>query len=230
MGRSPRPVDTGLVYHALNRGNNREVVFHDDDDFRAFLLILGQTQQKYPFRLYGYCLMSNHFHLLLRPEPGVSISRVFQSLTVAHTGRHHRRYQTGGHLWQGRFKSPVVQEDEHFWTVLRYIEANPLRAGIVTDPRDYPWSSYASHGLGRPDPLLSPFPEWDALGPDEKSRRSAWRAKVRAALPASEQTAIGDSLRGGRPFGHPDWVRNTAESLGISWERRPRGRPRKSEM
>ena len=128
MGKPPRIIGDDLIYHALNRGNNGQAVFEDDNDLDAFLQAMGQTQTRYPFRLYGYCLMPNHFHFLLKPEPGVSISRVIQSMTVAHTWRHHKRRQSIGHVWQGRFKSPVIQDDEHFWTVLRYIEANPLRA------------------------------------------------------------------------------------------------------
>ena len=134
MGRLPRPVQDGLVFHALNRGNNRDCVFASPEDHEAFLAALAKTQQRYPFRLYGYCLMTNHFHLLLRPGPGQSISRILQSLTVAHTWRYHRRHRTVGHVWQGRFKSPVIQDDDHLLVVLRYIEANPLRAGMVSDP------------------------------------------------------------------------------------------------
>ncbi len=111
MGRTLRPTDEGLVYHAINRGNNREAVLLDDEDRLAFLWGLRRIRLRYPFRLYGYCLMSNPFHLLLRPEPGATISRILQSLTVAHTWRHHRRHRTVGHVWQGRFKSPVVQEE-----------------------------------------------------------------------------------------------------------------------
>src|SRR5690349_6117192 len=107
MGRQPRPVADGLLYHALNRGNNRGPVFCADEDYRAFLKALAQTQARYPFRLYGYCLMTNHFHLLLQPADGVSISRVLQSLTVAHTWHYHRRHGTVGYVWQGRFRSPV---------------------------------------------------------------------------------------------------------------------------
>src|SRR6185437_8602894 len=162
---------------AINRGNNRDVVFLDDEDHLAFLGSLGRTQLRYPFRLYGYCLMSNHFHLLLRPEIGVTISRILQSLSVAHTWRFHRRHRSVGHVWQGRFKSPVIQDDSHLWTVLRYIEANPLRARMVADPADYPWSSYRTHGEGADDPLLTPVPEWTNLGQDEPMRQAAWRRK-----------------------------------------------------
>src|SRR5262249_17125018 len=122
MGRLPRAIDDGLVYHALNRGNNRVDVLAADDDREAFLVALGRTRERYPFRLFGYCLMSNHFHLLLRPGAGQTISRILQSLTVAHTWRYHRRHRTSGHVWQGRFRSPVIQDDMHLLVVLRYIE------------------------------------------------------------------------------------------------------------
>ncbi|WP_165075057.1 REP-associated tyrosine transposase [Paludisphaera rhizosphaerae] len=228
MGRSLRLVEDGLVYHAINRGNNRDVVFLDDDDHAAFLDALGRTQAKYPFRLFGYCLMSNHFHLLLRPEEGVSISRVLQSLTVTHTWRYHRRRRTSGHVWQGRFKSPVVQDEGHLLTVLRYIEANPLRAGMVEDPTTYRWSSAPAHATGLANPLLAPFPEWDALGRDERSRQSAWRRKLRGSQPEAEILAIRTSLRTGLPFGEPEWADSLAAALGRT-PPRPRGRPRKAE-
>jgi putative transposase len=225
MGRLLRPDDDGLTFHAINR----DVVLADDDDHLAFLHSLSQTQPRYPFRLYGYCLMSNHFHLLIRPEPGITISRVLQSLTVAHTYRFHRRHHTVGHVWQGRFKSPVVQTDDHLWAVLRYIEANPLRAGMVADPAAYRWSSYPAHGEGRADPLLTPLPEWSDLGPDEPSRRAAWRRKVMAEQPATDVDSIRRSLRGGLPFGDAAWVEEMAGKLGQKLERRPPGRPRKAE-
>jgi putative transposase len=226
MGRLPRIVEPGLVYHALNRGNNRATVFADDDDDQlAFLQTLANTKERYPFRLLGYCLMSNHFHLLLRPEPKQSISRILQSLTVAHTWRYHKRHRTSGHVWQGRFKSPVIQDDRHLLVVLRYIEANRLRARMVADLADYRWSSFQQHGMGRDDPLLSPFPEWDELGRTEAERRKRWRAKVRAVQAEPELDAVRRSLRSGRPFGAGDWTERMADRLGIDLNPRPRGRP-----
>src|SRR5262249_3859475 len=155
------------------------------------------TQLRYPFRLFGYCLMTNHVHLLLRPEPGQSISRVMQSLTVAHTRRYHTKHRSVGHVWQGRFRSPVVQDGDHLLAVLRYIEANPTRARMVDDPGDYAWSSYASHGLGRDDPLLSPFPEWKALGRTDAERRGRWRRRVASTQQDAEVISIRDSVRTG---------------------------------
>jgi putative transposase len=230
MGRLPRAIDDGLVYHALNRGNNRAAVFADDEDHLAFLQALAGAKERYPFRLLGYCLMTNHFHLLLRPEPGQSISRILQSLTVAHTWRYHRRHRTSGHVWQGRFKSPVIQDDMHLLVVLRYIEANPLRARMVADPAEYRWSSFPHHGLGQDDPLLSPFPEWEELGRTEAERRRRWRAKVRAVQGESELDAVRRSLGSGRPYGAAEWTERMAERLGIDLTPRPRGRPRKEKM
>jgi len=172
--------------------------------------------------------MSNHFHLLLRPEPGQSISRILPSLTVAHTWRYHKHNHTSGHVWQGRFKSPVIQDDSHLLVVLRSIEANPLRAQMVADPADYRWSSFQSHGLGKDDPLLSSFPEWEELGRTRAARRARWRAKVRAVPGEAELTTVRSSLRNGRPFGSPEWTQRMAERLHIDLNPRPRGRPRKA--
>jgi len=155
----PRPIDDHLVYHVINRGNNRAPVFHDDEDYVAFLRAIDDLKQRRPFAFYGYCLMPNHVHLLIRPLE-TPISRLMQSLLVSHTQRYHRRHQSGGHVWQGRFKSPVIQDDDHLLTVLRYIEANPLRAQMVEIAGDYRWSSFAAHGLGRLDPLLDPIAEY----------------------------------------------------------------------
>jgi putative transposase len=229
MGRLTRTIDDGLVYHALNRGNNRAEVFGDDADRLAFLDALAKARERYPFRLFGYCLLTNHFHLLLRPEPGQSISRILQSLTVAHTWRHHKRHRTSGHVWQGRFKSPVIEDDTHLLVVLRYIEANPVRAKIVEDAAEHRWSSYPCHGLGHDDALLSPFPEWEELGRTEAERRRRWRTKVHAPQGEAELTSVRGSLRSGRPLGTPEWTEKIAQRLNIDLLPRPRGRPRKGK-
>jgi REP-associated tyrosine transposase len=230
MGRLARPIEDGLVYHALNRGNNGAPVFCDDSDFRAFLEALGQSQTRYPFRLLGYCLMTNHFHLLIRPEPGQSISRILQSVTVAHTWRYRKRHHASGHVWQGRFKSPLVQDDAHLLVVLRYIEANPLRAGMMSDLAEYPWSSYRHHGLGEADPLLGPVPKWQKLGRTPAERRSRWRTRVHAAQPRRELLAVRQSVQTGRPFGELSWVEKMALALDMPLVARPRGRPRNQPM
>jgi putative transposase len=228
MPRLPRPADQGQVYHALNRGNNRADVFDGADDYEAFLEALARAQERYPFRLYGYCLMTNHFHLLLRPEAGQTVSRILQSVSVAHTARCHKRHGSVGHVWQGRFKSPVVQDDGHLLVVLRYIEANPLRAGMVARASDYRWSSFGAHGAGRSDPLLSPLPELDALGRTPAERQMRWRRRVEGVQRKDEVERVRETLRTGKPLGSPEWVESVAARLGVNLNPRPRGRPPKS--
>ena len=179
--------------------------FFDEEDYHAFLRALRQTQERYPFELFAYTLMTNHFHLVLRPALGQSISRILQSLTVAHTWRYHRQHGGVGHVWQGRFKSPVIQEDNHLLTVLRYVEANPWRAGMVTDLKDYPWSSYANHGLGLPDPHLSEAPVWAGLGKTPAKRQAFWRRWVHEPMTEGELKALRRSVTSGRPFGSQEW-------------------------
>jgi putative transposase len=228
MGRQPRLVADGLVYHALNRGNNRARVFCHDADFQQFLDALAQTKERYPFRLYAYCLMDNHFHLVLEPAAGQKISRILQSLTVAHTWHYHQASTTSGHVWQGRFKSPVVSADEHLLTVMRYIESNPLRAGMVRDLSCYRWSSYPAHGLGQRLPVVDEAPLWVALGQSEEARQSYWRGWLHTPLTEKELSAVRRSVTSGRPFGPASWVEQTAARLGLELVPRPRGRPRKT--
>ena len=201
MGRLPRPTGDDFIYHAINRGNNRANVLGPDGERDMFLGDLARTKARYPFALFGYCLMSNRFHLLLKPAPGQSISRILQSLTVAHTWRHHRRQGTSGHVWQGRCRSPVIQDSDHLLVVLRYIEANPVRAAMVADPCEYTWSSHRCHGAGHADPILDSFPEWEQLGRTEPERRARWRRKVRGEQPAKKLDGVRSSVRSGRPYG-----------------------------
>jgi putative transposase len=227
MPRPLRPIDDRLVYHVINRGNNRAPVFFEDGDYEAFLNALGDLKGRRPFEFYGYCLMPNHVHLLIRPLD-TPISRLMQSLLVSHTQRYHRRHQSGGHVWQGRFKSPVIQDDDHLLTVLRYIEANPLRARMVEAAGDYRWSSFASHGLGRADPLLDPLTTHESLAKTPQARRRRWSAFVHQTPSDEELAAIRRSCSTGLPLGTPDWVEGLAARLGLDLTIRPRGRPRKT--
>ena len=227
MPRPLRPVDDGLIYHVINRGNNRQKVFRKPADFQAFLQALADLKNRKPFELYGYCLMTNHIHLLLRPT-GVTISRIVQSLLVSHTQRYHKHYKSAGHVWQGRFKSPVIQNDEHLLTVLRYIEANPLRAAIVERAEDYPWSSYRARGAGQAEELLDRLPAYEELSPYAKVRERLWEAKVHGPLDKATLQRIRRSSATGLPYGADAWVARLAQKLDLDLAIRPRGRPKKA--
>ncbi|HWB08224.1 MAG TPA: transposase [Pirellulales bacterium] len=229
MPRPLRPIEEGLIYHVIDRGNNRQDVFHKEADFEAFLQALGDLKKRKPFELYGYCLLNNHFHLLLRPI-AAPISRIMQSLLVSHTQRYHKHYCSGGHVWQGRFKSPVIQNDEHLLTVLRYIEANPLRAKIVKRAEDYPWSSYRAHGRGEGDELLDRLILYERLSPYAAVRQRLWAKKVHLPLEEPTLAAIRRSSATGLPYGGQRWVESLAKKLDLDLTIRPRGRPRKSDV
>jgi len=184
-------------------------------------------QQRKPFALYGYRLLDNHFHLLIRTR-GASISRIMQSLLVSHTQQYHRNHRSGGHVWQGRFKSLVIQNDEHLLTVVRSIEANPLRARVVARAEDYPWSSYRVHGLREASPLVDSLITYEALSPHPAVRQRKWAEFVHRPLDEQRLAAIRRSTETGLPYGDFAWVQRLAKKLALDLTIRPCGRPRKA--
>jgi len=229
MPRSPRPIADGLIYHVINRGNNRQPVFLGEGDNAAFLKTIADLKQRNAFELYGYWLMSNHVHLLLRPQEG-SISRSVQGLLISHAHRYHRFHQTRGHVWQGRFKSPVIQDDDHLPAVLRYIEANPVRAKLVERAGEYRWSSFACHGDGRHNGLLDAVLPYDALAVHAGTRQGRWSAYVHRTPDEVELAALRRSGETGLPFAEPAWTDRLGRRLKFDLAIRPRGRPRKDQV
>jgi putative transposase len=223
MPRAIRKCPGGFVYHVLNRANGRLRIFKKPEDFAAFERILAEGVQRFSIRLTGYCLMSNHWHLLLWPRDDDEVSRFMHWLTLTHTQRWHASHRTAGmgHLYQGRFKSFPVQSGSHYLTVLRYIEQNPLRKGMVKTSTDWPYSSLAvRQGIAKEGlrisagPVALP-PKWDKLAdllPNEPDLKK-----------------LENCLRRGSPFGHEDWIAKTVGHLELELTLRPRGRPRKGE-
>lgn len=181
---------------------------------------MAEAHERLPMRLTGYCLMSNHFHLVLWPHKDGDLSRWMQWLLTSHVRRYHRHYRGSGHVWQGRFKAFPIQADEHYWTVLRYVERNPLRAGIVTRSQDWEWSSLKRTPRSHPDGLLSE-------GPLAKFR--GWTNYVNGIESAAELAALRRCLARGAPYGEVNWQHKVAKKLGLESSLRPRGRPRKAE-
>ncbi len=217
MARTARASRGDIRTHVINRGNARARVFHDEIDYREFVKLMAAASARLPMRLIAYCLMPNHLHLVLWPHGDGDLSRWMQWLMTAHVRRHHRRHGTDGHLWQGRFKAFPVQKDGHLLTVLRYIERNPLRAGLVGRAEDWPWSS-----LGVAD-----APDAPALHPGPVSRPAKWRHWVNEADDPGQLAALRNSVSRGAPWGGPTWAERTAAHLGLEASLRPRGRPRK---
>lgn len=154
MPRNARAVAVGYPHHVTQRGNNREPVFFDDGDRWAYLELLDYYTQKYQVNLWAYCLMTNHIHLLVVPHRAESLSRGIGLTNLTYTQHVNRKYQRCGRIWQNRFFSAIVETNRYLWAVARYVENNPVAAGLVAAAEDFPWSSARHHILDKPDPLL----------------------------------------------------------------------------
>lgn len=218
MPRTARASLGGVAYHAINRGNGRTDVFRKPEDYDAFLRLMAEGHQRLPMRVLAFCLMPNHFHLVLWPRRDGGLSRWMQWLMTAHVRRYHRHYGTSGHVWQGRFKAFPIQQGEHLLTVLKYVERNPLRAGLVERAERWRWSSLAARrGKDRPGFLHQ--------GPVDRGR--GWVGDVNRPMTVTEEDALRKCVNRGTPFGAPYWKRITADRLGLESTLRPRGRPQK---
>jgi putative transposase len=223
MGRALRADAGGLAYHILNRANARLPLFDKPGDYDAFEHVLAEAHQRYGTRLLAYCVMPNHWHLVLWPKKDRELSRFVGWLTLTHTQRWHaHRHSAGsGHLYQGRFKSFPVQEDDHLLTVLRYVERNPLRASLVGRAEQWRWGSLwrREHGGAEACRLLADGP---------LPRPAGWADWVNEAHTAAELEALRRCVVRGCPYGSEPWVQRTAAAYGLGPTLRPRGRPPKS--
>ena len=205
----------------MNRGNARATIFHKDGDYAAFEHILSEGLERYAVKLLAYQLMPNHWHMVLKPTQSGQMSQLLRWVTGTHTMRYHAHYNTSGegHVYQGRFKSFPVQDDDHFHVVCRYVERNARRAGLVAHARNWRWGSlWRWLQPTEPDPrLLSPWPI---------SRLPNWAARVNEPLSELELAAVRRCAQRGAPLGDDKWAQTTARRLDLTSTLRPRGRPR----
>lgn len=218
MPRTKRVDKADLFYHVMNRGNRRARIFSKASDYEAFIALLRAATARFPIRLLGFCLMPNHWHLVVWPTTDHAISAYMRWLTGTHVRKYHRLHALvgTGHLYQGRYTSVIVQGDYHLLNVLHYVEANPLRAGLVSRAEDWPWSS-----LGAVPEMLTELVHRSPveLPPDYLQ----W-----VNSESSDLTDLRAAIRRGAPFGDRVWTRETAIQHGLEFTLRPRGRPRRS--
>jgi putative transposase len=224
MPRAARYAPGGYVYHALNRAVARLPLFQKDGDYAAFERVLSEALEEHPTRLLAYCLMPNHWHLVLWPRAHGELSAFLRWLTHTHSMRWHAHYHTGGtgHIYQGRFKSFPVEEDEHLLTLLRYVERNALRANLVARAEDWRWGS-----LWRRQQKEVTMPielhTWPLVQPQN------WLEWVNAPQTEAELAEVRRSVERGCPYGSLAWCERTARALGLDATMRPPGRPRKKD-
>ena len=222
MPRTARRSVGGLIYHVFNRANSRRRLFFSEGDFLAFFKVLVEAHKKFPLQILALCIMPNHWHLIVRPRDDGQLSRFMRWLTQTHTQRwRHAKATVGyGALYQGRYKSFIVQDDEHFLIVCRYVERNAKRANLVRRAADWHWGSawIRMHGSDDLRELLSDWP---------LDRPRNWNELLDRPQNAREEEAVRTSIARNRPLGDDAWVRRMATKLHLSHTLRPPGRPKK---
>jgi putative transposase len=220
MPRIKRITKGGIAYHVINRANGRLRIFNKDLDFIAFENILAEGIERFGMRVCGYCIMSNHWHLVLWPKTDDAMPDFMGWITLTHVKRWHVAHGTVGigHLYQDRYKSFPVQSGWHYLKTMQYVESNPLRAGLVETAADWRWSSFA-HRFESAKPFkLDPGP---ILLPKN------WQEHVNVVADEKERAELRNCIKRGCPYGKKDWVDKTAAELKLESTLRNRGRPRK---
>lgn len=200
MPRRPRLYLPGMPYHVVQRGNNRTACFYRYSDYTVYLDWLSEAGGKYGCAIHAYVLMTNHVHLLLTPAREDSISRVMQSVGRRYVQHINQRQGRTGTLWEGRHKASLVQSERYLLVCSRYIELNPVRAGMVTDPGEYPWSSYRQNALGEGGPIVRSHSVFESLGSDPATRQAAYRELFDERPDLDEISEIRNAVNRGEPL------------------------------
>ena len=225
MPRRPRIQLAEVPLHIVQRGINREPCFFAEEDYHCYLHWLEEAARDCSCAIHAYVLMTNHVHLLLTPTANGSPARLMQSLGRRYVQYINRFYRRTGSLWEGRYKSSLVQAETYLLACYRYIELNPVRADMVADPGQYRWSSYRANGLGLPDTRLTPHSLYLAQGHDANERRQAYRALFRPQLDAEAVNDIRQALQLGMPVGRERFAESVCAKAGIRFNSGKRGRP-----
>lgn len=228
MPRPPRYELVGIPQHVIQRGNNRQATFFADEDYRAYLGWLGEAAERHGCAIHAYVLMTNHVHLLLTPQVAGAIGKVMQSLGRRYVQYINASYRRSGTLWEGRYKASLIDSERYLLTCYRYIELNPVRAGMVEEPGQYRWSSYRWHGQGQVDPLIADHGEYWALGRDGNARQVAYRELFRDALDPKAVDDIRAALNQCRLCGSERFTNEIEAALQRRVRPGKAGRPRKS--
>lgn len=226
MPRKPRFYLPGAPIHAVQRGHNSSAVFFDDLDRLEYLSCLKRAADDCGCKIHAYVLMTNHVHLLLTPECADSLGRLFQSIGRYYVRYVNETYHRNGSLWEGRYKCNVIESQEYLLSCMRYIELNPVRAGMVDYPAQYRWSSYAASALGVSNAILSAHGEYAALGSCSADRQVAYRGLFEGEVNADELALLRGSLQTGTPLGNRKFKTEIEATLGLKVGFVQRGRPK----
>ena len=229
MPRRARLVIPGIPLHIIQRGNNRSVCFYTGADYQRYLETFAMQAVKYGCRIHAYCLMTNHVHLLVTPERADSAALMMKHLGQRYVQYINRNYRRSGTLWEGRFRSCLAQDDRYVLACYRYIELNPVRAGMVAHPGEYRWSSFSVNGQGMHNPLISPHPEYSALAWSNDERCRRYRALFKRHMEAALLDEIRNATNGNYVLGNERFKREIAVMLQRRVVPHKAGRPAKSD-
>lgn len=207
MARLPRICLPGIPQHVIQRGNNRQVCFASDEDFAAYAYWLHEYSKKYHVSIHAWVFMTNHVHLLMTPETKDGISKLMQSLGRRYVRYFNYTYKRSGTLWEGRFKSCVVDAENYLLLCQRYIELNPVRANMVESPADYKWSSFRSNGWGQPSKLWAPHSIYCALGKSVEERAKSYQEIFKGQIDMELLNQIRQALNQGLALGNEKFKR-----------------------
>ncbi len=227
MPRKPRLYLPGISCHVIQRGNNRDVCFAAEEDYQAYLEWLRDGAERYGCAVHAYVLMTNHVHLLVTPQDREGVSRLMQSVGRRYVQYFNHHYGRTGTLWEGRHKASLVDAERYLLTLYRYIELNPVRAGMVRVAKDYRWSSYRCNALGRHNPVITPHALFLALHRNEAKRHQTYRALFQVHMDPEEQSRIHRLSEMGMPVGNGRFQARIEELTGFRLGQVKRGRPRK---
>ena len=225
MARLPRITPIDLPVHVIQRGNNRQDCFVSDEDHGAYAGWLKEYSKKYRVDIHAWVMMTNHVHLLCTPRQAGGISKMMQSLGRRYVQYFNFEYDRSGTLWEGRFKSCLVQAERYLLEVHRYIELNPVRAGMVTDPGEYRWSSYQVNALGRVSELCTPHQEYLSLDEEPSSRQSMYRELFTYHVEGELLEEIRDNTCKGMAVGSNRFKEEIGALTGRRLKNKKRGRP-----
>lgn len=226
MARLPRLAVPGYPHHIIQRGNNRQPIVLDDEDRAALLAGLRAQAAAAQVALHAYVLMPNHLHLLVTPQTGDGVSRMMQALGRGYVRQFNRRHGRSGTLFEGRYRGAPIEAERHLLACMAYFDLNPVRAGLVQRPEDYPWSSHGHHAGHRQDEGLTPHPLYWALGNTPFARQAAYAERVRAGLSERQRAEIGRAAHSGWALGGEDFVTELQQKAGRRVTRAVAGRPR----
>jgi putative transposase len=229
MPRLPRLSLGGQVHHVIQRGHNRQAIVHDDEDRRRFLALLKDCSLQYRVAIHAYALMDNHLHLLATPETAEGLSQMMQALGRRYVAAFNQRHGRSGTLWEGRFRAAMIDAEQHLLACMRYVELNPVRAGVVDRPEAFAWSSAAQHLGKAQDPLVSDHKLIWSLGNTPFEREAAYRDYLEQGAPPDEVRQITQSTLRGWPWGSPAFLQAVSQSMERPVVPKPRGRPRRIE-